>query len=238
MGAVEAQAAPCETCPSSSARALISVMCPTRLRLDALTRSLASLDEQARGGELEFLLAVDPDDDTDYEGLGTVVRFSERVGYTRLHEYYNVLAVLARGDWLLLWNDDCIMTTTGWNQIVEECEPNVILSPSTVHAPLCTFPIVPRRFIGFRDDFGQDAGGIGHFSLNAHCDTWWQEIGEALGILEWPPIWVDHDRADITGRNHDSVYLERVYQTDEFNAMRPQRMADAAKIRELLCARS
>jgi hypothetical protein len=49
---------------------------------------------------------------------------------------------------------------------------------------------------------------------------------------------VNHDRADITGRNHDSVFFEREYQTAEFNAMRPQRMADVQKLEELLCAAS
>jgi hypothetical protein len=206
---------------------MISVLCPTRLRPDALRRSFASLVDTARGGELEFLLGVDPDDPTDYEGLGRVVHFPDRHGYRNLHAYYNELAAVAEGDWLLLWNDDCLMATDGWYQIVEE-HHDVILSPDTVHNPLCTFPIVPKRFV---DE-------VGHFSLNAHCDTWWQEIGEALGVLVWPGIWVNHDRADITGRNHDSVFFEREYQTSAFNAMRSQRLGDAEKIRGLLCAAS
>ena len=207
---------------------MISVLCPTRLRLDALCRSFASLDEHAEGGELEVLLAVDPDDPTDYEGLGTTIYFPERYGYAKLHHYYNYLASIASGDWLLLWNDDCIMTTPGWNQIVESHQ-DVILSPNTVHNPLCTFPIVPKRFVET----------VGHFSLNANCDTWWQEIGEALGILVWPDIWIDHDRADITGRNNDSVFAERQYRSEEFAAMRDVRMEDAAKIGWALgCERS
>lgn len=207
---------------------MISVLCPTRLRPDALRRSLASLRDNAWPGDVEVLLGVDPDDPTDYGGLGKIVRFEERHGYANLHRYYDVLACAAQGDWLLLWNDDCLMATDGWNEVVEFYEDDVILSPDTVHNPLCTFPIVPRRFVN----------ALGHFSLNAHCDTWWQEIGEALDRLVWPGIWVDHDRADITGRNHDSVFAEREYQTADFNAMRPQRMADVQKLEELLCAAS
>jgi hypothetical protein len=120
------------------------------------------------------------------------------------------------------------MDTDGWDAIVADYEPSVILSPDTVHAPLCTFPIVPRRFV--------DA--VGHFSLNAHCDTWWEEIARALDILVWPAIRVTHDRADVTGNNADQVYHEREYQTDDFygGLMRGERMKDAATIRELLCA--
>lgn len=202
---------------------MISILCPTRLRQDALNRSLASLYEHADGGELEVLLAVDPDDPTDYGEYGCVLRFRHRHGYPRLHVYYNALATVAKGDWLLLWNDDCLMTTQGWNRIVE-AHGDVIISPDTVHNPLCTFPIVPRRFVET----------LGHFSLNAHCDTWWQEIGEELGILMWPGIWIDHDRADITGHNHDEVFAGREYQTNAFTELRPRRMEDVEKLRAML----
>lgn len=206
---------------------MISVLCPTRLRRDALVRSLESLYRHAFAAPtLEVILAVDPDDPTDYESLPTpcsIHRSWVRYGYRGLHEYYNAMAQMASGSWLLLWNDDAIMTTPGWDTLVAE-HRNVVLSPHTVHDPLCTFPIVPRWFVE----------ALGHFSLNAHNDTWWQEIAETLGILVWPDIWVAHDRADITGANHDSVYVERQYQTSQFNATRPLRMTDVEKLRRLL----
>jgi hypothetical protein len=147
-----------------------------------------------------------------------------RRGYANLHTYYNRLAEIARGDWLLLWNDDALMRTDGWDKIVESHCPTMVLSPLTVHAPLCTFPIVPRSFVR----------AVGHFSLNAHCDTWWQEIAEMLGILVWLDIRVEHDRADLTGANDDSVFREREYQSAAFDEMRPQRERDAAVIAGLL----
>lgn len=188
-----------------------------------LERSIASLHDTSVGA-IEVLLAVDEDDPTDYASWWSDYIVTPRHGYAGLHCYYNALAKQARGQWLLLWNDDAIMATDEWDKIVRSHEPNVVLSPSTVHNPLCTFPIVPRRFVE----------AIGHFSLNAHCDTWWQEIAQELGILEWPLIRVEHHRADVTGENADSVYREREYQTEEFDAMRPQRMQDAEKIRALL----
>jgi hypothetical protein len=211
---------------------LISVLCATRLRPRPLARSIRSL-LQMKGGTtaLEFLLAVDEDDPTDYgpfEHLGPVLVFEQRHGYAGMHHYYNALAERAWGDWLLLWNDDALMATPLWDEVVTSYELDVIVSPHTVHDPLCTFPFVPARFVE----------AVGHFSLNAHNDSWWQEIGELLEILKWPDIRVEHRRADVTGENNDSVYRERVYQTEEFNALRAQREADAAKIRDLLLARA
>ena len=210
---------------------MISVLCPTRMRPGALKRSLDSLLETANG-PLEFQLAVDNDDPTDYSQFGAYSPYKgrvlhvERFGYAQLHDYYNLLAERATGDWLLLWNDDALMATPGWDDIVRSHEPKCVLSPHTVHDPLCTFPIVPRRFVET----------IGHFSLNAHCDSWWQMIAERLGILVWPDIRVDHRRADVTGENNDSVYSERVYQTAEFESeeMREARGVDALKLLTVL----
>jgi hypothetical protein len=207
----------------------ISVILPTRLRLEMLKQSLTSLQSRA-SVELEFVLAVDEDDPTDYSSVGPFSPFdalvlrTERFGYERLHEYYNLLADRVSSRWILLWNDDALMVTSGWDQVVLSYEPDKVLSPHTVHDPLCTFPVIPRRFVD----------RIGHFSLNAHCDSWWQEVAEALGILRWVDIRVDHRRADVCGENNDSVFAERVYQTEEFTLQHPLRLQDAKKIRELL----
>jgi hypothetical protein len=44
--------------------------------------------------------------------------FGPRIGkgYDSLHEYYNELASKATGDWLMLWNDDAVMETEGWDE--------------------------------------------------------------------------------------------------------------------------
>jgi hypothetical protein len=118
----------------------------------------------------------------------------------------NELAAAASGDWIFVWNDDCLMLTEHWDTVISSYPLDQILSPNNPHKPLCTFPAVPRRFIE----------EIGHFALNCHTDTWWQEIGEWLEILTWIPVNVRHERADITGMNNDSVFQERVYQTEEF----------------------
>lgn len=196
---------------------MISVLCPTRGRLEPLKASLASL------GECEILLAVDEDDPAVYHGLGRVCRVP-RVGYARLHEYYNMLAREATGDWLLLWNDDVLMGTPDWQAIVESYAANRVLWPCErgLNRHMCTFPVIPRAWVQ----------AVGHFSLSPHCDSWWEHVGRLLDRLERIPVDLTHDRADLTGNNDDATYREREYRSEEFEEMATARERDAAVIAE------
>lgn len=209
---------------------MISVLLPTRLRAGWAQESVQSLRERAYG-PIEVLLAVDEDDPTDYSDVHADQLWrTPRWGYAALHHYYNLLSETARGDWLLIWNDDAFMTTEGWDEAVRQHEPNVVLSPNQVHRPLCTFPLVPREFVKT----------VGHFSLNAHCDTWWQDIALELEVLTWlEDVWIDHRRFDLTGEEPDEVYAERRYQTHEFYdvQMRTARQLDVQRLRLLLGSR-
>lgn len=188
---------------------LVSILLPTRGRPDALRESVASLYETAGDRDsFEVLYAVDDDDqiptleawDRIVDDLGGRHRpkiFPQRHGYANLHEYVNVLAKMAEGKWLMLWNDDAIMQSYGWDWRIRELPCRFVLDTWTNHPTLtCTFPIVPRHWVE----------RIGHFSLNAHCDTWWQLIGEWTHRLVRADIDVQHNRFDLTGQNHDQTY--------------------------------
>lgn len=161
--------------------------------------------------EVEVLLAVDLDDPTDYEQFWchSVTRV-ERRGYARLHEYYNLLAKQAEGDWLLIWNDDAVMLTEGWDQIIESYPQTKVLAPRTHEVPLITFPVVPRRFVE----------ACGHYAENLHADTWWQQLARTLGIDLWIDVQIEHSsipQAMFGGNTAemDSVYRERVFRLHE-----------------------
>jgi hypothetical protein len=146
------------------------------------------------------LLRAD-DDDAPPAG-GDVVLSGPRVGYERMHLMYDELAEAASGDWLLLWNDDAVMLTDCWDDVVHEHDPDVILNPATNHGPTLTpFPVIPAWMPRL----------LGHFSLNRHCDSWWEEIGRRLGRLVPIPVEVLHDRADMTGGNDDMTFAARTY---------------------------
>jgi hypothetical protein len=121
----------------------------------------------------------------------------ESLGYGGFHVYANELAARATGDWLFLWNDDALMRTDGWDDVIRAYEPRQVLSARNNHAEgIVAFPIVPRIFVE----------ALGHFSLNPHTDTWWQYLADSINRLTWVDIDVLHDRYDMTGNNYDETY--------------------------------
>jgi hypothetical protein len=191
---------------------------PSRERPGPLRESLRSLGD----ADLELLVRVDEDDPCldEYRQIGEVI-VGPRHGYRRLHDYYNELALRASGDWLLLWNDDCLMRTPDWFRIVRSFDGKLaVLNPNTNHdnwaIDMNVFPIVPRQLVEL----------IGHFSLSVHNDSWMEFVGRDAGIMVRVPIMIHHDRADLTGNNDDAVYASREYRHEEFKSERMQRARD------------
>lgn len=194
---------------------MISVIVPSRQRPELLKRSIGSLGE----GDLEILVALDDDDPRlgDYAGIGTSV-IGPRRGYGSLHHYYNDLARRARGEWLFLWNDDCIMQTADWIEIVRSYDRQmIVLNPNTNHdnweIDMNVFPIFPRELVEL----------IGHVSLCNHNDSWIEFVARDAGIMTQVPIMITHDRADLTGNNDDVTYGERELGYEIFHSEEMQR---------------
>jgi hypothetical protein len=188
---------------------LISVLCPSRGRPVSLRASADSLLSLASDvSAVEILVAMDPDDDLTLESDSwstpawpgnAIVRpwvAPERYGYAQLHRYYNHLATMAKGDWLLLFNDDATMRTPGWDEVIEGQAPGVLWLASN-QGPYY-FPAWPRAW--------SDAWG--HVSLSPNVDVWVSEVGARVGRTLPVPVEVLHDRKDITGGHDDQTYAE------------------------------
>lgn len=203
----------------------ISVLVPSRQRPELLKRSIDSLGD----GDFEVLVALDEDDPLldDYAGIGKAM-VGPRHGYRSLQSYYNELAARARGEWLLLWNDDCIMVTEDWIDVVRSYDGQmVVLNPNTNHdnwkIDMNVFPILPRKIVEL----------VGHFSLSNHNDSWIEFVAREAGIMVRVPITIRHDRADLTGENDDVVFTERQLDHAGFHSeeMELARSRDAQLIR-------
>jgi glycosyltransferase involved in cell wall biosynthesis len=210
----------------------ISVLVPSRERPALLARSLSSLGE----GNIEVLVRVDEDDPSldEYEEFPNLI-VGPRHGYGWLHDYYNELAARASGDWLMLWNDDCIMETPGWVEAVRPYDGKLaVLNPNTNHRNWergrNIFPIFPAKMFEL----------LGHISLSVHNDSWIRVVGQNAGIMVRIPVMVHHDRADLTGNNDDAVYAERQYDPAHFYSERMVRARerDVAAVREYLTRNS
>lgn len=193
----------------------ISILLATRNRTDMLKTSLASLVDLASDPvNLEILLAFDDDDETTFNWVQeniltdldnkevsyTCMSF-ERLGYIRLNEYYNKLAVEADGDWLFFWGDDAIMETQNWDQkiIAHSGKFRVLRALTHKEHPLAIFPIVPKAWIEL----------FGYFSAHQLNDNWVSQVGYMADIVETIPVNIEHDRFDLTGNNNDENFQNR-----------------------------
>jgi hypothetical protein len=187
----------------------ISILLPTRKRVSQLKKSMDSLLSNAKNPDkIQPLFGVDDDDIETLEFLKTtnyqnqsVLKF-KRLGYQNLHIYNNSLCAYAQGTWVMFFNDDAIMNTKHWDEIIEaEKNFNVLRVKEQTGHPYSIFPIFPWDWFRLLD----------HISLHGQNDAWISEIAYMLDIMKDVNIEVTHDRADITGNNNDSVFKERVY---------------------------
>ena len=199
-------------------KSIISVLLPTRGRREVLKSSLESLISKATDPEnVELLLGIDDDDEGAREYIEQEIapmlreyRVESRanifkpLGYENLHVYVNTLAGNASGDWLFFWNDDGIMVTDGWDDVIRSYTGQFkLLAPRDNHDghPYAIFPIVPRDWFTLVD----------HLSQNAQNDAWLSHIAYMLDIFERIDVEFIHDRADITGNNDDPTFQNRKY---------------------------
>ena len=196
----------------------ISILPPTRGRTEVLKASLMSLlDNVKEPKEIEIMLGMD-EDDTDVisyvkdelgpilqeKGVETKANIFKPLGYTNLHQYVNTLAGNASGDWLFFWNDDCLMETKNWDEVINSYTGQFkLLAPNDNHDghPYAILPIVPKDWFIL----------MGHLSQNAQNDAWLSHIAYMLGIFERIDVKFIHDRADITGNNDDETFRNRKY---------------------------
>lgn len=196
----------------------ISILLPTRGRTDALKRSLESLVDTAADSEsIEIMFGIDSDDTatTDYikNEIAPILQNAkiearanvfQPLGYENLHTYVNTLAENCSGEWLFFWNDDAIMLSKDWDNVINSYTGQFkLLGPKDNHNghPYAILPIVPRDWFIL----------LGHLSQNAQNDAWLSHVAYMLDIFERIDVEILHDRADLTGNNNDDTFKNRKY---------------------------
>lgn len=209
---------------------LVTVLLPTRQRPHLVERSIRSLlDNASNPSNIEIAVAFDQDDEQSREyfksvewntlaGLQSTVLETPKWGYQELHKYYNLLAEHATGQWLLIWNDDAVMKTQGWDLLVQDNADFVGLlhmRTENYRDKFALFPLIPKVWTEI----------FGCVSESNSNDSWIQHIClEAEAIRRIDAV-VFHDRADLTGNNLDSTYLSRtdqkkIYKSAEMRQLR------------------
>lgn len=204
----------------------IAILLPTRGRTGALSRSVMSLINRAlKVDKIQILLGFDEDDTEGIEHFQNELepwlidkkvnyeaQVFEPMGYTRLNEYVNALALASDADWLMFWNDDAMMDTAGWDKaITKHTGEFKCLSVHTHNDhPYSIFPIVPREWLDL----------LGYLSPHQISDAWLSQQAYLLDNFERIHVHVTHDRHDLTGNNNDETYQNRIMY--EGNPMDPK----------------
>ena len=194
----------------------ISILLPTRGRPKPLEQCLRTLLDRAKDpSRIEVMLAFDNDDTENIayfvdviqpylDDLGveySAIQF-ERLGYMRLNEYLNKLAKHSQGSWLFFWNDDAVMKTQDWDQVIRDNaqEFNLLRAETNHEHPYAIFPILPKKWVEI----------TGHLSPHQINDAWTSQVAWMLDIVKTIPVMIHHERYDLTGENLDETFKERI----------------------------
>lgn len=189
--------------------AKISVLVPTRHRIERLKTLLESLTRTTLGQRVELVFRVDNDDVETLEFLGrasaayVIVSGPRLLGYESLPVFFNQMLAESSGDVLMCGNDDMVFRTPGWPQQVLDAAnryPDGLfnIGVSTHNEAHYPFSVTSRKVadqLGFLWDPRIFWG-----------DIFLRDVMEALGhLLPLPSVQIDHDWA---GTHPDQTFEE------------------------------
>lgn len=203
---------------------LVTVLLPTRGRPDWLAKSVDSLYSLAvNKDKIEFLFRVDTDDLPTIQACCQIVDMLPNAtlnigkrgnGFRSMHHWINAMCVQARGDWLLIWNDDCQMKSSGWDHVLLHTGarswhnvPDIfMLTIPSVGRPACNEFMFLRRKV---------TQVLGHWALSPHNDNWIHRVMTGINsVATIAQVEVEHfsDRiGDQTRAESEAAYQD----TDE-----------------------
>jgi len=215
---------------------LISILLPTRCRVEMLEKSLDTLLSKARHPDLiELCIAYDDD---DHQSIGYFnsqrwvdfklkYRVSDNVhcvprwGYRDLHLYLNYLAGYSRGQWLFFWGDDALMETDHWDDHVQANKDwiGLLHIEASNHPMDCSIlPLFHRRWVEL----------FGCVTPVNPADSWISDICWRARVRKVIPVTVFHDRFENSGNNRDQTWADNKsaqgwnhrYYLEEYKQMR------------------
>lgn len=139
---------------------LVSILLPTRKRVDRLIKSVNSFYATARiKDRFDIHLKIDDDDDetqsVEFNGPKVIKHVSPRGnGWKDFNLWIGDMASQADGEWVWMWNDDCIIETENWDDMLKEVPTHgYIVQPRThrlghscyVNHEGGPFPVVPNQ---------------------------------------------------------------------------------------------
>lgn len=223
---------------------LVSILFPTRGRPEGLCKAVDSLWSLCRDKSLmEIIYWADDDDQPTVDLLRRLHSVPDLHiwgfvcprgrGYHDMHHWVNEMAQKARGDWLIIWNDDAVMRTQDWDQVLLGCSPDsfnwhgaedvICLVAKTINHPgAAGFFFLRRKVVEI----------LGQFSRIPHNDTWVTTLMRSVDSLyNVDAILIEHN-----SESKDATWNEGIEarSTMEYTIHNPRgrvdKMEDALKL--------
>lgn len=189
---------------------MISILLPTRGRLNGLLRVLNSVRETAFIVEgIKVLIKFDTDDEKtynnwldvrdEYEDFVRTFVWPRGRGYLDLYKYNNTLASLAnpnKSAFYLVMNDDAYFTKKHWDN---ELYDHNVYWPQIIMDTAGLFPCINAAAYK----------AMGTFTKANHADTYLQTVGEQAGCLQTLDIGILHEAhkfEDVVRKEGQAVY--------------------------------
>lgn len=165
------------------AKKLASILIPTRNRFDSLLKAIESITSTTEHlDSVEILVRFDEDDENSLKRINELpkdkidinVMVGKRYGYTELHRYVNEMCEQTKGEFIVWFNDDCIIETSGWDRKIAKYVGQVVCFYPNHRGTGSgnIFPIINRQIYET----------LGHFSLAQQVDTWQSFVCNRAGL--------------------------------------------------------
>jgi hypothetical protein len=163
---------------------LASILIPSRNRFDSLLEAVGSIVSNTKFLEkIEIIIRFDKDDENSLSRLDELptdkvdinIMVGEKYGYIELYKYVNEMCEKTKGEFIVWFNDDCVIKTKEWDAIIAEYTGKIVCfypdHKGTGSGNI--FPIISRKIYEI----------TGHFALSQQVDTWQQVVGKRAGIV-------------------------------------------------------
>jgi len=215
----------------------ISVILPTRKRIEFLNETLYSIYSLADSNNVNFevIIKVDFDDHetieyiknwgNEYENLYFIIS-SRKNGFANIADFSEDMMDLAKGKYILVANDDLTFETQNWNTILE--------------SKLTDFKIYFPYINGYREGLWcipkELYTILGHISHHSQVDTYLNWLGQVLGIIEYIDEVRVHHKFDYTDETQkdkiDQMHIN--YSSRDYHRNSPEFIEDIKILQKYL----
>ena len=215
----------------------ISIVLPTRKRVEKLNETLYSILSLANPDEVNFEIIVKVDfDDVDtidyiknwentFENVTFIIN-SRRGGWLNMVDYVENMIDIAKGDWILNINDDMVITTPHWNtKLTNHLKEFKIYFPDT-NGYRQSFPVYPKKLKEI----------LGHISYTNQIDTYLYNLSQQTDMEVYiDDVYFEHElefRDEI--HSDKAQVVNQNFHTRNYHSLSPEFKTDVKKIKEYL----